>query len=226
MASLSGLNNQKLWNMVKTKRLRYLIKNVDKIGTDKNKWCFKYDDPFHVLISSGHTIQFLDDLVQSEKTHKFSNKQFESAAEMFIYLNLCPKFMHNWVKLYVDLLQNGSPEVITQTLNRIYISAREKRDKTIRDITKKIFEKVYHNFALTFSTLDNLNYGIRTETQPQFQDKTSQGIQSNISQETLQTVSNHPIHILDNVGISSPSAFLPFCAFGRSQSTIGDIMDA
>ena len=30
----------------------------------------------------------------------------------------------------------------------------------------------------------------------------------------LQTVSNHPIHILNNEGKFSPSTFIPFCSFG------------
>ena len=31
----------------------------------------------------------------------------------------------------------------------------------------------------------------------------------------FQTVSNHPIHILNNKGELSPSSFLPFCSFGK-----------
>ena len=31
----------------------------------------------------------------------------------------------------------------------------------------------------------------------------------------LQTVSNHPVHILNNDGGFSPSSFIPFCSFGE-----------
>ena len=31
----------------------------------------------------------------------------------------------------------------------------------------------------------------------------------------LQTVSNHPVHILNNEGELSPSSFIPFCSFGK-----------
>ena len=31
----------------------------------------------------------------------------------------------------------------------------------------------------------------------------------------LQTVSNHPVHILNNDGEFSPSSFIPFCSFGE-----------
>ena len=234
MILLSGLENEKLWKMIKSNRLGYLIKNADKIGTSISTWCFARNDLEHVLISDGPNIQFLEDLVQSgknenDKSHNFSNEQFESAAEMFIYLNLCPKFMSNWVKLYVELLQNGSPGMIVQTLNRILITARLKKDKTIRQISKKIFEKVNKSLALTFSTLDNLNYGIKTnsslpnnDTAQQIQDTASE---FNFSKEMLHTVNDHPIHILDKMGKVSPSAFVPFCAFGRSKSTIGQMME-
>ena len=31
----------------------------------------------------------------------------------------------------------------------------------------------------------------------------------------LKTVSNHPVHILDNEGHFSPSSLIPFCSFGK-----------
>ena len=31
----------------------------------------------------------------------------------------------------------------------------------------------------------------------------------------LQTLNNHPVHILDNEGHFSPSSFIPFCSFGK-----------
>ena len=31
----------------------------------------------------------------------------------------------------------------------------------------------------------------------------------------MQTVSNHPVHILNNKGDFSPSSFIPFCSFGQ-----------
>ena len=31
----------------------------------------------------------------------------------------------------------------------------------------------------------------------------------------MQRVSNHPVHILNNEGLFSPSSFIPFCSFGE-----------
>ena len=36
-----------------------------------------------------------------------------------------------------------------------------------------------------------------------------------IDKMLLQTVSNHPVHILDKEGKLSPSSFIPFCSFGE-----------
>ena len=35
-----------------------------------------------------------------------------------------------------------------------------------------------------------------------------------IDKELLRTVSNHPVHILNDAGNFSPSSFIPFCYFG------------
>ena len=40
-------------------------------------------------------------------------------------------------------------------------------------------------------------------------------INNDIDQMFLQSVSNHPVHILNNDGGFSPSSFIPFCSFGE-----------
>ena len=37
----------------------------------------------------------------------------------------------------------------------------------------------------------------------------------------LHRITNHPIHIFDEEGNTSPSAFIPFCQFGRNISLMG-----
>ena len=41
----------------------------------------------------------------------------------------------------------------------------------------------------------------------------------------IQTVSNHPVHMYNEDGKLSPSAFIPFCAFGMNMSAIGVKME-
>ena len=37
----------------------------------------------------------------------------------------------------------------------------------------------------------------------------------------LRTVANHPVHIVDEKGGLSPSAFIPFCSFGGDMKSLG-----
>ena len=78
---------------------------------------------------------------------------------MFIYLNLCPKFMWRWINLYVDLLQNSPPDIIVQTLNRILYEAKKNNDKSVFNITKSLFIKITKNLSLdeTYSKLTHKN---------------------------------------------------------------------
>ena len=41
----------------------------------------------------------------------------------------------------------------------------------------------------------------------------------------MQTQSNHPVHIIDQEGKLSPSAFIPFCQFGRDTLSMGVKID-
>ena len=38
-------------------------------------------------------------------------------------------------------------------------------------------------------------------------------------------VSNHPVHIVDEEGMLSPSALIPFCEFGGNMSSMGNKID-
>ena len=42
-----------------------------------------------------------------------------------------------------------------------------------------------------------------------------------LDQKNLHTVINHPVHILDEEGKMSPSAFIPFCSFGEDMNAMG-----
>ena len=75
-----------------------------------------------------------------------TKEDLKNAAEMFIYYNLCPKFMYEWTTFYIDLMQNASPDVIVLTLNRIMVTGRKKGDKMIENIAKKIFKYTSENF--------------------------------------------------------------------------------
>ena len=42
-----------------------------------------------------------------------------------------------------------------------------------------------------------------------------------IQSKKVHTIINHPVHIIDEQGSMSPSAFIPFCEFGGNMSVMG-----
>ena len=43
--------------------------------------------------------------------------------------------------------------------------------------------------------------------------------------QQLQKITNHPVHIIDDNGELSPSAFIPFCQFGKNMSVMNVQLD-
>ena len=84
------------------------------------------------------------------------DETFQTAGEMFFYLNLCPKFMYKWKTLLLNLLKNNSLDIILQTLNRIMVTGNLKNDKSLEDIAKKIFIRVGEKNPLHFQKFDRL----------------------------------------------------------------------
>lgn len=82
--------------------------------------------------------------------YKIENEYLETAGQMFIYWNLCPKFMYDWTQFYTDLMQNAQLDIIIQTLNRIMVTAKTSGDKAILDIAKKIFARITESDNLPF----------------------------------------------------------------------------
>ena len=162
---LSELSTDILWEIIRKYRIKYLIENISKLHQELS--CFNYNDGYRVLdpygmkyvreieeklklLGSTHTYFDLDSVYDD-----FDEEKYRIAGEMFIYLTQCPKFMFEWTQLYVDLLQNASPDVIVQTLNRIMITGRMKGDNIAADIAKNIFMMTSTNLSLEYQTIDS-----------------------------------------------------------------------
>ena len=219
--------------MIKEYKVKYLIENIKKLV--KILYCFDYTDEYRVLDTSGmkyvNAISEQLEIIGSKhtnfsyktKTYKnFGMDKYKAAGEMFIYLTQCPKFMFEWTQLYVDLLQNASPDVIVQALNRIMITGRMKGHNIVTDIARNIFAKVSNKLSLTFPEVDK--FTILTNSTQTNGIKEKKTMNTKIDLKAAGLVSNHPVHMYDEDGKMSPSAFIPFCNYGRRISTMGDIM--
>ena len=61
------------------------------------------------------------------------------------------------MKLYTNMIQKSSPDIIVQTLNRIIVTGRSKKDKTNEDIARMILKRAVEKFQLKFQTFEGLN---------------------------------------------------------------------
>ena len=161
---LSELSTDILWEILRKYRIKYLIENISKLHQELS--CFNHNDGYRVLDPYG--MKYVGEIEEKLKlmgsTHTnfdldsvyddFDKEKYRIAGEMFIYLTQCPKFMFEWTQLYVDLLQNASPDVMVQTLNRILITGRMKGDNIVTDIAKNIFMRTSTNLSLEFQTID------------------------------------------------------------------------
>ena len=135
--------------------------------------CFNTNDGYNVLDISGKKSgkKYVDGIKEGfkmngsnltkvkrddlEKIYDYYDEdKYKAAGEMFIYLTLCPKFMFEWKQLYVDLLQNGPPDIIVQTLNRIIAIGIRKKDKVVTRIAKDIFHKITKTLLLQYKSVD------------------------------------------------------------------------
>ena len=147
--------------------MKILIENVNVI---KSWPCFNGDNEWSVLTSLQHVpIKYLidsfeKDLIKYGSQHRtnltagvITFEKYETAGEMFIYLTLCPKFMFEWTQLYIDLLLQSPPDVIVQTVNRIMINGRIKRDNIVTNIARKLFKRIDDKLSLKYKIIDHFS---------------------------------------------------------------------
>ena len=103
-----------------------------------------------------------------------TSTNLEAAAEMFIYLNMCPgqigkilptneiqKRYQSWFRLYDDLFKNKSPDVIILTLNRL-LTQTDQKHKIIKR-NKVLFKTVASRLNLKYRNIQSLLlYGSKT----------------------------------------------------------------
>ena len=130
-----------------------------------------------------------------------TNAELQTAAEMLLYLNMCPDTIKPWLLFYKDLFQTQSPDLIILTLNRL-VKTSSKTEHF-----GKIAETLYQRMK-------------------RLSEKTAENAVSKIGKsEGEYLIINHPVHIMTKHSQMSPSAFIPFCDFGGNMSGMGVLID-
>merc|ERR1712073_18241 len=130
-----------------------------------------------------------------------TEENFETAWKMFVYLF---SDMRSIWKQSLILFKEAAftPTSLRRLL--LLISNYEPRDY-LEVTAKRLFLSIFANdIGFELQNIDELKLPPTSDTDVQY----------------LHRITNHPVHIFDEKGNLSPSAFIPFCQFGRNISTL------
>ena len=189
-----------MWRQIKTLRLEYLTKSTDLKCDPENNFI-----PQEGISANFKALSTWIGVESSDKIERnFSSSEINLAAEMFMFLNSCPSF---YLRLYWKAIYGPKTRIALLASNIIKKANDDFKSKAIQIFSKITqvlgFKHISHHyegkesFGQNISMKEiNLNINVRDK-------------------KLLQSVSNHPVHIINNEGKFSPSAFIPFCSFGE-----------
>ena len=155
---MSGMDRRKLWTLIKEYKFKYLVDNFVTFHTfpcvqDVGTGLISIEDITENIENIGKE---LNETVSDMIIDNIEEETYETAGEMFLFLNLCPKLMNEWIIFYVNLFQNSSPDVMAQALNRILKIENEKKDKLNLQIAQKIFKNFRKKFSVQLRSIESL----------------------------------------------------------------------
>ena len=222
MVHLTNISKDQLWKVVaKIRRETSFDKSCDVRG----------DGLYELTVDKRSQIAAVELFMKLQITeYRYENITYETlltAAEMFIYLNICPgkfnsnnptearqKWFQAWYRLYNDLFSTHSQDQILLTLNRLMKS--ESRDKNDLQRNQKLFEKTATLLKLKYENIHRLLPGLNSSIISDDKVKINPMDFARIL---------HPVHIINKENSSSQSAFIPFCEIGGNMSAMGVKID-
>ena len=83
-------------------------------------------------------------------------EDLKTAAEMFIYLNMCPDTIKPWIKFYDDLFETQSADRIILTLNRMMKAEKTSQDNYGKLRAEKLLQRTKSLLSLKFEDIQSL----------------------------------------------------------------------
>ena len=187
------LDKKVIWSHLRTIRFEYLKKNVD----------LKCDNNFVPQENITKNVDKLSQLIGVKSVEiangNYSKNDINAAGKMFLYLNACPSFH---VRLFQKVIYGRKSRIAMLASN---IMKKSNDDFKIKAI--KIMAKIFQLFGFQYIT----NYFKENES---FRKNIVLNINDK-NKQLLQTLINHPVHILNIEEKLSSSSFIPFCSFGE-----------
>ena len=70
-----------------------------------------------------------------------TNEELKTAAEMFLYLNMCPDKIKPWIAFYKDLFQTQSSDQIILSLNRL-LKGTATQNEYLKNLAEKLLKRI------------------------------------------------------------------------------------
>ena len=77
-----------------------------------------------------------------ENIHTLTNKDLKTAAEMFMYLTICPNRIKPWITFYKELFQIQPVDQIILTLNRVMKGSKTKQNQYFKKLAVILLKKI------------------------------------------------------------------------------------
>ena len=210
---VSSSNNSRTLETIKKVR-RNLVKSAQILqpNCDTSKILLEIEEMEKVINTvSNMTVQTID----FEIRYNLSKEELDECAKIFFYLTNCPNsnlvvFGSFLKKLFLEY----SKPMILGTLGKLHAELIKKNYSSERKVVSFFIENISTQLSLAHQDLSILNTG------SSFFPSKHTNI-SSLKNAYVQTITNHPVHILNSSDSFSPSAFIPFCDLGGNMEIVG-----
>ena len=230
MLHFEQVQQDSFWNFMREIRVMNVFTQED-IECSKDSDCILFTEK--MLKKNNFMMETKLGMTSNYKILENVKKEtLQLAAEMFTYLNFCPKKLDS-VLMYQQIFKKATAKDILLALNSI----RRKSTSFDKNIVEQVWSFVTNKLNITsYKKLKSYTNESFSVSATWTLDMPLKGKQNSTSSELLMLfaiselgilgrVFNHPVHIEKINDEWTPSALIPFCEFGRSMSVMGNKID-
>lgn len=196
-----------LWNLLKQSRMEYIQTFTP---TSLCSWGLIPKSDMSLLVNSLE--QKLGMKTDINIYHNMTLKALKAAEQMLFYIVFCPPkdLIDSTRKELENSIKINTPKEILIILNRL-THAPSKRNFLPHYETFKVFlDKISSAWNLRYKDICKL-----TGKQTCKDDDCDDPLHF-LEEQKQGNMINHPVHVFDDVGDPTPSSFIPFCWFGKT----------
>ena len=242
LTSVSQMNTDAVWKIVEAVKLYRLWKD-DSPRCEAKEYEYTSEPKGNIMPEDIETL--LGDIDEagafdSESVlspEDLTEDVWRSGFQMFSYLAFCPsEEVQEWANFYIESLAESSVRGILEKL--IVVLNKKAALEEDPSTETKLFSRL--SAAITFKTgsavtgisprwalLEELDSPVmatvRDILKPCLENNTCEEVEKAVKSLSVKDykMASHPVHILDDEGKKTPSAFIPFCSFGGNMEVLG-----